>query len=318
MDFSKRNILLSGIFALALILFSGYHVLFSPPVNFPSGSVISINDGMPATDIAKELSDVNLVKHPVVLEILLRISGTSEGVRAGVYLFNTPENVFMIAHRLITADYGLPPARITFIEGVTVREMGLQIANAIPSISSSDFSEAAKQYEGYLFPDTYFFSPSSDVASIIKIMRENFDAKISSLTGDIKASEHSLQDVIIIASLVEKEVRTNTDRKIVAGILWNRLKIGMPLQVDAVFGYIFNRNTYSPSLSDLKVDSPYNVYTHTGLPPGPIDNPGLDSIDATLHPTKTNYLYYLTDKDGVMHYATNFAGHKSNQQKYLN
>jgi len=91
----------------------------------------------------------------------------------------------------------------------------------------------------------------------------------------------------------------------------------MPLQVDAVFGYIFNKDTYSPSFADLKIDSPYNTYTRIGLPPGPIDNPGLDSIEAVLHPTKTNYLYYLTDKNGVMHYAATFAEHQSNQRKYL-
>ncbi len=102
-----------------------------------------------------------------------------------------------------------------------------------------------------------------------------------------------------------------------AGLINNRLKLGMPLQVDAVFGYIYGRDTYSPSLTDLKVNSPYNSYTHKELPPGPIDNPGLDSIDAAIHPTKTGYLYYLTDKNGVMHYATTFAQHQANQQKYL-
>jgi UPF0755 protein len=91
----------------------------------------------------------------------------------------------------------------------------------------------------------------------------------------------------------------------------------MPLQVDAVFGYIYNRDTYSPSFTDLKVVSPYNTYTHKGLPPGPINNPGLDSLDAALHPTKTDYLYYLTDANGVMHYATTYAGHQANQRKYL-
>ena len=148
-------------------------------------------------------------------------------------------------------------------------------------------------------------------------MRENFDAKISSLSADINTSGHSISDTVIMASIVEKEARTSTNRKIVAGVLWNRLALGMPLQVDAVFGYIFNRDTYSPSLADLKTESPYNLYLHIGLPPGPIDNPGLDSLLAALHPTKTNYFYYLTDPNGVMHYATTFAEHQANQMKYL-
>ena len=106
-------------------------------------------------------------------------------------------------------------------------------------------------------------------------------------------------------------------KRVVAGILKNRLKLDMPLQVDAVFGYIFGRGTYSPSYADLAVDSPYNTYTHKGLPPGPISNPGLDSLEAAANPAKTDYLYYLTGKDGLMHYATTHAGHQANRKKYL-
>ena len=98
--------------------------------------------------------------------------------------------------------------------------------------------------------------------------------------------------------------------------MWNGVELGMPLQVDAVFGYIFNRDTYSPSYADLKVDSPYNTYTHRGLPPGPICNPGIESIQAVLHPTKTKYLYYLVDGNGAIYYATTFAEHQSNQRKF--
>ena len=107
------------------------------------------------------------------------------------------------------------------------------------------------------------------------------------------------------------------NKRIVAGILSNRLELGMPLQVDAVFGYIFGRDTYSPSFEDLKVNSPYNTYLHVGLPPGPITNPGLDSLQAAAVPTKTDYLYYLTGSDNLMHYATTYVGHLANQNKYL-
>jgi len=121
-----------------------------------------------------------------------------------------------------------------------------------------------------------------------------------------------------MASLVEKEARTLENKKLVAGVLWNRIKLHMPLQVDAVFGYINDRDTYAPSFADLTVDSLYNTYTHQGLPPGPIDNPGLDSIEAALYPATSTYLYYLTDKNGVMHYAKTFEEHKKNKEKYLN
>ena len=238
-------------------------------------------------------------------------------MQAGAYLFSIPENALVVAYRLATGDYGLPPVRITFPEGVTVRDIAEKVSDALPLISAQDFMSLGKPEEGYLFPDTYIFTTNADAKSIIDTMRTNFNTKIIPLMGDIKASGHSLSDIVIIASLIEKEVRTDANRRIVSGILWNRLALGMPLQVDAVFGYIFNRDTYSPSFEDLKVSSPYNTYIHTGLPPGPISNPGLESTQAALYPTKTDYLYYLTGKDDQMHYARTYDGHQVNQSKYL-
>src|SRR5262249_16200081 len=158
-------------------------------------------------------------------------------------------------------------------------------------IPPTEFVAIASSSEGYLFPDTYNFSPGSDTRSVLKALTDNFNRKLNPLEPAIATSTHSLGDIITMASLVEKEARTTENRKLVAGVLWNRLAKGMPLQVDAVFGYIKNRDTYSPSLDDLKIESPYNTYLHKGLPPTPIDNPGLDSITAALYPTKSNYLY---------------------------
>lgn len=304
-------------FIFGAFLFFGYSIALAPPTDFSPESVVVIARGASAPLIAQTLADEHIIAHPALLRLVLRLSGASDRVQAGTYLFSAPENMLTVAYRLITGAYGLPPVHITFVEGTTVREMAAQIADALPTIAAKDFLAVAQPYEGYLFPDTYFFLPSADAASVVATMRANFNTKISSLSPDIAASGRSLSDIVILASLVEKEARTTANRRIVAGILLNRLKLGMPLQVDAVFGYIFNRDTYSPSFADLKVDSPYNTYTHTGLPPGPIDNPGLDSLEAVLNPTKTDYLYYLTGSDDLMHYATTFAGHQANQRKYL-
>lgn len=304
-------------FALAVLIVIGYRVTIAPPADFPVGSIISIARGASAPEVAAQLEAAHLIGHPQLLRAIWRLSGGSAHVQAGAYLFKTPENLFVVAYRIVAGDYGLPPVRITFPEGETVRDDAARITDAFPEISASDFLSAAKPYEGYLFPDTYLFFASADITTIIKTMRANFETRTAPLLSDIAASGHSLSDVVTLASLVEKEARTIENRRIVAGILWKRLVIGMPLQVDAVFGYIYGRDTYSPSFSDLKVDSPYNTYTHAGLPPGPIGNPGLESIDAALHPTKTNYLYYLTGTDNLMHYAATYAGHQANQQKYL-
>jgi UPF0755 protein len=317
MEFFKRHILWLSFGALIIIVVGGYTFAFAPPSDFPQGKTVVIARGASVSDIANELFDAHVIKHSTALWFTLRVSGTSDRVQAGTYLFATKENVFTIAHRLTTGASGLPLVRVTFPEGMTVRDIGTEIHTALPQISVQDFVSAGKSSEGYLFPDTYLFLPDTSITVIIETMRKTFDIKIQALSSDIAASGHSLADVMTMASLVEKEARTDLNRRIVAGILWDRLALSMPLQVDAVFGYIFDRDTYSPSFADLKVDSPYNTYTHKGLPPGPICNPGLASIDAAIHPTKTKYLYYLTDKDGVMHYATTYVAHQANQQKYL-
>lgn len=304
-------------FVLAVIIVAGYRFAFSPPGNFPVGSVVNITQGVSVPGVATQLYNAHIIAHPVFLRILLRVTGQSTRVQAGAYLFKTPENLLTVAYRLVTGTYGLPPVRITLFEGETARDDAARVAEAFPHISASDFFSQAQPYEGYLFPDTYLFLPLTDASSIIALMRENFNTKITPLMNDVSASGHSLSDIITLASLVEREARTIANKRIVAGILWNRLALGMPLQVDAVFGYIYGRDTYSPSHADLKVNSPYNTYTNKGLPPGPISNPGLESIDAALYPTKTDYLYYLTGKDNLMHYAVTYAGHQANRRKYL-
>ena len=137
------------------------------------------------------------------------------------------------------------------------------------------------------------------------------------MRDSVAASGHSLDEIIIMASLIEKEARTTQVRRIISGILWNRIGIDMPLQVDAVFGYILNRPTFSPTFDDLKIDSPFNTYRNKGLPPGPIGSPSLDAILAAADPEKNNYLFYLSDPNGVMHYSVTFEEHKANRAAFL-
>lgn len=316
MNSPKLNIALATVLALILVAVAGYRSLFAAPAEFVSGSIVRIVQGTPAPFAAQALADARVIKHPSLLRLVLRMSGKSESIRAGTYRFDTPQNLFTIADRLSAGAYGFPPVRLTFPEGYTVREAAAQVAETFPSISREAFLKEALPYEGYLFPDTYFFSASSDAASMVALMRSNFNKKIARVTSEVRAP-NTFSDTVILASLLEREARTLESKRVIAGILKNRLGLDMPLQVDAVFGYIFGRGTYSPSYADLAVDSPYNTYTHKGLPPGPISNPGLDSLEAAANPAKTDYLYYLTGKDGLMHYATTHAGHQANRKKYL-
>jgi UPF0755 protein len=282
-------------FALAVVLTGGWHLFFAAPANFTPGTVVTIARGTPLPAIASELSESHVIRYPSLLRLALRATGASASVQTGVYRFAAPEDLFTVAHRLAAGDYGLPPVRITFIEGVTMAEAAAEVASAFPNLSADGFASVAAPEAGYLFPDTYLFQPSDDASTIVARMRANFDKKVAPLLGAVNTSGHSLADIVAMASIIEKEAATDTDRHIISGILWHRLAIGMPLQVDAA------RETYS----------------HPGLPEVPICNPGLDAIEAALEPTKTAYLYYLTGRDGLMHYATTYAGHQANLQKYL-
>jgi len=218
---------------------------------------------------------------------------------------------------VIEGKTGVAPVRITLPEGDSGRQLAMIVDHQFPFISETAMLEKAKGYEGYLFPDTYFFPINTTNDAILAKLRSTFDEKIASIKSHLTASPHSLHDIVIMASLLERETKTPADRRIVAGILWRRIAIGMPLQVDAVFGYIYGKDTYAPTLDDLKTPSPYNTYLHGGLPPTPIDNPGLDALIAAADATTSPYLYYLTGSDGKMHYAKTFAEHQANREAYL-
>jgi UPF0755 protein len=148
-------------------------------------------------------------------------------------------------------------------------------------------------------------------------MEDNFNLKIKSISEDLAKTKRKLRDIIIMASIIEEEAKDEISRKIVSGILWRRIDIGMALQVDASFLYVNGKKTHDLTLEDLAIDSPYNTYKYAGLPPGAITNPGIDSILAAVYPTKNPYLYYLTGTDGKMYYAKSFEEHIENKRQYL-
>jgi UPF0755 protein len=189
---------------------------------------------------------------------------------------------------------------------------------AFKNFSKERFLDLAKDSEGYLYPDTYSFSPYVTEETIIKTMKNNFYKKAGKLVDKIEKSNKSLDKILTMASLIEKEAGNTpmSIKKRVSGILWRRIEIGMPLQVDAVFSYIYQKHLPRTLYSHLKVDSPYNTYKNKGLPPTPIGNPSVSSIEAALYPTKTKDLFYITGKDGKFYYSRTSAGHNENISKY--
>jgi UPF0755 protein len=177
--------------------------------------------------------------------------------------------------------------------------------------------------EGYLFPDTYRVLKSAPIKDFVIKMIENLDKKFTpKLRAESRVQNKTIFEIITMASLIENEVRTDADRALVSGILWKRIAIGMPLQVDATIAYIKDMRDASPttngkiSREDTTIDSPYNTYQYRGLPAGPISNPGLASLEAAANPSNTNYLYYISDKSEINHYAETLEQHNDNINKY--
>ena len=172
--------------------------------------------------------------------------------------------------------------------------------------------------EGYLFPDTYRFFKRATPAHVVKKFLDNFEAKVAStVLGDIRASGHTVFEVVTLASIVDKEVRTDTDRRIAAGIFWKRIEIGMALQSDATVNYVTGKQALQPTNVDLSVGSPYNTYQNRGLPPYPIGNPSLSAIRAVANPEASPYLYFLHKPDGTTVFSKTYEEHVANKQKYL-
>lgn len=239
----------------------------------------------------------------------------SRGALAGDYFFERPLPATLVAWRIARGTFILHPLKVTIPEGLTKFEVAALLAKKFGDFDEKAFAESAK--EGYIFPDTYFLAENTKAADAVRIMGRNFNSKITLIKDKIAASDRSLDEIIKMASIIEIEARDSTTRKVISGILWKRLDIDMPLQVDVSFAYINGKGTFELTKEDLAVDSPYNSYKYPGLPPTPISNPGLDAILAALSPTATDYFYFLSDKDGKMHYAIDFEEHKENRIKYL-
>jgi len=300
----------------AFVVLALYAFFFGPPQNYPVGALITIPSGMTVAEAGNLLENQHAIRMPLVFYAIVRLEG--RGVFAGTYLLPAKQNVFTLAYRLSHGITDVTQLKVTFPEGSTVVQMAKLLKSTFPAFDDKKFISLAKPDEGYLFPDTYFFTPDVTPEAVVERLKETFQMKIAPLEERIHAFGKSESAVIIMASILEKEGRQPDTRRTIAGILWKRLSIGMPLQIDVAFAYIFNQDTYEPTLDDLKLKSPYNTYVHAGLPPGPIGNPGLETIQDAITPISTPYLYYVTDKEGNIYYAKTFAEHVDNKKKANN
>lgn len=313
------------IFFLILILILGVTLIWYQhslsPVNNQDNTPIafSISKGQSAKEIANQLQQKGLIRSPVAFFVYIRLTGLTTKIQAGNYHLKKTASTPEIAYEL---THGTTDKWITLLEGWRAEEIADVIAQNF-NIPQSEFLKLAK--EGYLFPDSYLIPQETNAQEIINIILDNFQKKV---TPEIIAKGQNqgltLDQIITLASIIEREARQDQDRPIVADILIKRLKNNWPLQADATIQYALG---YQPqektwwrknlTKEDLEIDSPYNTYKYLGLPPTPISNPGLASIQAVVNPQPTDYWFYLSDKNGFLHFAKTHAQHEENIEKYL-
>ncbi len=307
-------------FIIAIIAIIFYMSFWSAPKDFPVGSIFDLKSGQTLPMISDNFIKSKIIKSDFWFKSFVYIFSLGRAtIIEGDYALYKKQGVLTMAWRVSHGRLNIVPVRITIPEGINSFEIADILFNNFPSFDKNIFLNLIKKenLEGYLFPDTYFFMPNMTEMEITKLMNNNFNEKIKEVSTDIKNFGKSESDIIKMASILEEEGRTIETREIIAGILWRRISIGMALQVDSSFKYINGKTTATLTAEDLKIDSPYNSYTHRGLPPTPISNPGLEAIKDAINPTKTPYMYFLTDKDGNMHYAVTFEEHVVNKLKYL-
>lgn len=299
-----------------------------------SGSVtVAAGDGTIA--IARKLDDKGIIRSRGVFRMMARIYGADDGWRAGTYKITGGESIVSFFH-----DCTKPHAneiRVTIPEGKQVREIAKILEKAgvcdadeflsacvdhkfdYDFLDGIDTSSRISGLEGYLFPDTYYFEKDSDPDAVIKTMLNRFEEKV--YTKKIKAAAKkqglTIDQTVILASMVESEATTKSDREKVAGVFLSRLRStsGWKLQSCVTVEYAKGMKKAVISYEDTQYDSPYNTYLHAGLPYGPICCPGMESINAVLHPTKTNYRYFVSDGKGRLYFAKTYEEHVKNSEK---
>lgn len=281
--------------------------------------LVEIESGMSAGEVAELLYDTGLIRDPKYFLGVARLLNFDTRIQAGVYALNTEQTALRILQNITEGQVLVH--RVTIPEGYTIRQIadmlatrGLVDADRFIRLATRDHEieingVSPDTLEGYLFPDTYEFRMGMSEDRILSMLVDRFREQALPLVLET-GSPLALHETIILASIVELEARWAEERPIIAGVYLNRLRIGMRLQADPTVIYALPERPTRVLYSHLSIESPYNTYMHTGLPPGPIGNPGLDSIRAVLNPAETDYLYFVAKEDGTHHFSKTYAEHQ--------
>jgi UPF0755 protein len=287
------------------------------PVSFPVNQPFIIEQGTGIKAVASKAKEAGLVKSEILLYTYLITIFKDTPPQASTYIFEAPLNSFGVAASFAKGDHDSNLISITIPEGTSLKDIANIASKSLPKFDTEAFLRIAVGQEGFLFPETYFVPASYTEEDMYKLLNDTFSEKIRTLEPALSGHSLSLTEIVILASIIEREANSVESMKMVSGILQERLRIGMALQVDASMEYVLDKPLSELTAEDLKMESPYNTYLNPGLPPTPIGNPGFDSIKAVLEPTPSEYLFYITGSDGNFYYARTFDEHKKNIARYL-
>ncbi|CEO34316.1 endolytic transglycosylase MltG [Paraclostridium sordellii] len=337
MNHRKVSIKVIAIITIAILaIIGGYIYIQIGPYDRQSKKevVVEIPSGATLTNVTDILKDNKLIKNKALFKVVAKISPEKSGVKAGKYLLKQNYSNSKILDILTSGKFHNDGIKVTIPEGLTYKEVIKYLTDK--GIGKKEVYEQLinnpkefydkfkflnkpdiKSLEGFLYPDTYYFNKTDNEKEVLSDMLERFNKIYTNkFKEEQKARGLTLQQVVNLASIIEKEAVLDEDRPMIASVFYNRLKIGMPLQSDATIQYIFEERKERVMYKDLKIDSPYNSYINKGLPPTPIANPGVKSIEAVLNPSQSDYLYFVATVDGKNNYSKTYDEHLKYVENY--
>ncbi len=333
-----KKIIIAAIVAAAVVIAVVFIVLMSGgrPVDKTSEDIIvtAIPEGSSTVQIAAVLEQSSLIEKPGVFRVLSRLYGYDGTYKAGTYGFSKSMSMKQMMQMISEGD--TISHNFTVIEGQTVEKIAKNLDDA-GIISYDEFMHEAQygdfstydflagnersmyRLEGFLYPDTYSFEEGVDARTVITAMLDRFKEMVTAdIAEQAKAAGYSLRDIVIIASIIEREAGIPDDMPRVSSVIYNRLDKGMALQMDSVISYILQEDKVNLTYADIAVESDYNPYKNTGLPPGPICSPGINAIKAAISPAKTDYLYFVVSEklDGSVAFSSDYNQFLKDKEAY--
>ena len=339
-------LLLALIVVVGLVMVTYYLTKVNAAATDESHEInITVEKGFSTKQTGQLLWEEKVIGNKYIFLIYTKLQNAGGKIQAGEYVLNSnmaiPEIVDILTHGKVVSEN----RNVTMIEGWSNKQIGKYLVNRNIISSETEFNNALAgnfdfefkilgdkfNYEGFLFPDTYTLSKENHLEDLISKMLNNFESKVTDqMVEDAEKTNYDFGQILILASIIEKEVGRNkenltdedleimqNERELVASVFYNRLEIGMALESDATINYVTGKSDRSVTIEDTKIKSPYNTYANRGLPPGPIGNPGIDSIKAAIYPANSDYLFFLNSPDGTAYFAKTLEEHGENRAKYL-